>query len=84
VSSNHLSWRRILILHKTCEQWGVANNFSKRKFWEHWIEKKHASIIMLIIKATNKKNNIIINAMDWINTVQLDIDKGKTKCLGLC
>jgi hypothetical protein len=40
MSSNHLSWRRILVLHKTCEQWGVANNFSKRKFWEHWIEKE--------------------------------------------
>jgi hypothetical protein len=37
------------------------------------------SIVMPIIEATNKHNKLIMEAMDWINTVQLDIDKNYTK-----
>jgi hypothetical protein len=34
---------------------------------------------MPIIEATNKHNKIIMEAMDWINIVQLDIDNNDTK-----
>jgi len=36
-------------------------------------------MFLLVIKATHKKNLIIMDAMDHINTNQFEIDKKKTK-----
>jgi hypothetical protein len=34
---------------------------------------------MLVIEATYKHSKNIVDAMDWDNTIQLDIDKNHTK-----
>jgi hypothetical protein len=77
VSSNHLSWRKIIVLHKTCEQWGAPNNFCKRNFWEHWIEKETCIYFHVDHQGNKQKNIYNHNAFYWINIVQLNIDKGK-------
>jgi len=38
------------------------------------VKRKKTSVFMLIIKTTNKHNKVIIDAMDWSNNIQLDID----------
>jgi len=34
---------------------------------------------MLVIEAINKHNKNIVDAMDRVNTIQLDIDRNRTK-----
>jgi hypothetical protein len=36
-------------------------------------------MFLLVIKTTNKKDLIIMDAMDHINTNQFEVDKNKTK-----
>jgi hypothetical protein len=38
------------------------------------VKRKKTSVFMLIIKATDKHNKVIIDAMDRSNDIQLDID----------
>jgi hypothetical protein len=39
------------------------------------VKRKKTLVFMLIIKATNKHNKVIVNAMDWSKNIQLDINK---------
>jgi hypothetical protein len=68
---------KILVLHKTCEQWGVANNFSKRKFWEHWIEKE--TCIYFHVDHQGNKQNKIKSSMKWIGSIQFNWTLTKEK-----
>ncbi len=36
-------------------------------------------MFMHVIEAFDKNNKVIVDAMDWINTSQLEIDKSRTK-----
>jgi hypothetical protein len=43
------------------------------------ITKKQTSIFMLVIEAINKHSKNIVDVMDRINTIQLYIDRNRTK-----
>jgi hypothetical protein len=45
------------------------------------VKRKHTLIFILIIKVIDNNGKVIVDVMDWINIVQLDINKGKKKYL---
>lgn len=45
------------------------------------MKRKHTLIFILIIKVIDNNGKVIVDVMDWINIVQLDINKGKKKYL---
>ncbi len=45
------------------------------------MKRKHTHIFIPIIKVIENNGKVIVDVMDWINIVQLDINKGKTKYL---
>jgi hypothetical protein len=43
--------------------------------------KRNAQLLSCTFEAMDKNNKVIFYVMDWINVIQLNIDKGKTKYL---
>ncbi len=56
---------------------GVANNFSKRKFREHWIEKE--TCIYFHVDHQGNKQTKIKSSMQWIGSIQFNWTLTKEK-----
>lgn len=57
----------------------VKTNFAKSITLGNIGVKRKSYVFTLVIGAINKNSKVLVDAMDWINSIQLDIDKNITK-----